>query len=262
MDRQDAVSIDRSAMDGAQATSLYPLTGDFLAGRLRHTLATDDLAELEGAVQAPATLADGQRLIARGEQARQATMLVDGFLLRSINRDGKRFIVGLHVPGDFVDLHGYVLKRLDHDIVAAGPARIAQVDHERLDAITRDRPALAKALWFATLLDAAIHRQWIRNLEALDAPQRIAHLYAELHHRFSLIGRNVSRALRTPFTQTDLGDMCGVSAIHANRAVGRLRELGLAEIRRGDLYTNDWKALEAYAGFDPAYLYGSNPASR
>lgn len=213
-------------------------------------------------MQEPLALPDGARLIANGELANRATMLVDGYLFRSIERDGKRFVVGLHIPGDFVDLHGFVLKRLDHDVVAVGPARVAQVEHERLTEISRERPSLAKALWFATLLDAAIHRQWIRNLEALDAPQRIAHLYAELHHRFSLIGRNVSRALRTPFTQTDLGDMCGVSAIHANRAVARLRELGLAEIRRGDLYTGDWKALEAYAGFDPAYLYGANPTSR
>jgi CRP-like cAMP-binding protein len=243
-------------MHGAHTTQIYPVTGDFLAGRLRHTMDAENLALLEHAMDEPRIIMDGALLIARGELASHSTMLVDGFLLRTIRRDGKRFIVGVHIPGDFVDLHGFVLKRLDHDIVAAGPARIVQIGHPRLAEITSERPALAKALWFATLLDAAIHRQWIRNLEALDAPQRIAHLYAELHHRFTLIGRNVSRALRTPFTQSDLGDMCGVSAIHANRAVGRLRELGLAEIRRGDLYTSDWTALEVYAGFDPTYLYG------
>lgn len=243
-------------MHGAQQTSEFPLTGNFLAGRLRQRLGDDDLRHLEALVGPSRVLSDGEILIARGKIAHHATILVEGFLFRAITRDGKRFIVGVHVPGDFVDLHGFVLKRLDHDLVAVGPARIAQVAHERLNAVTQERPQIAKALWFATLLDAAIHRQWIRNLEALDAPQRIAHLFAELHHRLDLIGRNVTRALRTPFTQSDLADMCGVSAIHANRAVGRLRELGLAEIRRGDLYTADWSALEAYATFDPAYLYG------
>ena len=60
-------------------------------------------------------------------------------------------------------------------------------------------------------------------------------------------------------TQIDLADMCGVSAIHANRAVGKLRELGLGEIRRGDLYTSDWDALREYAQFEPDYLYGDGP---
>lgn len=243
-------------MHGTAHTSPAPLTGGFVGGRVRDQLPDEDRGELESLLSETRVIGDRQTLILRGEKAHRATLLLEGYLLRSIARDNKRFIVGVHVPGDFVDLHGLILKRLDHDILAVGPARIAQVSHEDLDRVTRERPAIARALWFATLLDAAIHRQWIRNLEALDAPQRIAHLFAELHHRLTQIGHNVNRALRTPFTQSDLADMCGVSAIHANRAVARLRELGLAEIRRGDLYTSDWKALEAYAGFDPAYLYG------
>ena len=50
-----------------------------------------------------------------------------------------------------------------------------------------------------------------------------------------------------------------VSAIHANRTVGKLRELGIAEIRRGDLYNADWSALKDYAKFDPGYFYGDGP---
>jgi CRP-like cAMP-binding protein len=248
-------------MDGISASAQYPLTGGFLAGRLRGQLSSDALARLESLVGKPRMLADGEPLIARGEKATSSTILVDGYMLRIIRRDDRRFIVSVHVPGDFVDLHGFALKRLDHDIVAAGPARIATVSHDRLREVTETDPELARALWFATLLDAAIHRQWIRNLEALDAPQRIAHLYAELHHRLGFVGRDGGRTLRTPFTQTDLADMCGVSAIHANRAVARIRELGLGEIRRGALYIGDWGALETYAAFDPAYLYGDGTLS-
>jgi CRP-like cAMP-binding protein len=249
-------------MYAAPLSSAFPLTGDFLAGRLRDQFDGADLAFIEDLMGQPRALPDGELLIARGETVRRATVLIDGFMINRIVRDGRRYIVGVHVPGDFVDLHGFALKHLDHDIVAAGPVRIAQVERDRLRDVTIERPSVARALWFATLLDAAINRQWIRNLEALDAPQRIAHLYAELHCRLALIGRNVSRTLRTPFTQTDLADMCGVSAIHANRAVARIRQLGLGEIRRGDLYTADWNALESYAGFEPGYLYGqAGPSS-
>ena len=244
-------------MHGPQYAPELPLSAAFLAGRLRGDFGPDDLASLERRLTGPRTLPDGERLVTRGEAVTKASLLLDGFVFRAIRKEERRFIVGVHVPGDFVDLHGYLLTHLDHDLVAAGPARIAQIDHASLRDVTAERPALAEALWFATLLDAAIHRTWIRNLEALDAPQRIAHLYAELHHRLTQVGRTSARALRTPFTQTDLADMCGVSAIHANRAVARLRELGLGEIRRGDMYIGDWSALESYAHFDPGYLYGS-----
>lgn len=210
----------------------------------------------------PFVLADGKQLVARAEALERATILLEGFMFATIRRDNKRFIVGVHLPGDFVDLHGFALKRLDHDVVAVGPVRVAQATHDALRAATEAQPGLARALWSATLLDAAIHRQWIRNHEALDAPQRIAHLFSELRARLSLVGRTANRTLRTPFTQIDLADMCGVSAIHANRAVARLRDLGLGEIRRGALYTDKWAELAAYAGFDPVYLYADDIASR
>ena len=241
---------------GGSTENHVPAGGGFLSRRLRERFDAGDLAALEALAGEPRMLRDGERLIGRREELRRVSILVEGYMVSSILRDGKRFIVGVHVPGDFVDLHGFILKHLDHDVVSAGAAVVVQIDRDAIDRISQERPDAIRALWFATLLDAAIHRQWIRNLEALDAPQRIAHLYAELRHRLMLTGRDVGRALRTPFTQSDLADMCGVSAIHANRAVARLRELGLGEIRRGALYIGDWAALEAYARFDPAYLYG------
>ena len=237
----------------------FPNTGDFLAGRLRDKLDRDDLEYIESLVEERCEAETGKVLLPRGATADVSTILVSGYIFRTIESGNRRFIVGVHVPGDFVDLHGFALKRLDHDVVAAGPITYGLAPHCRLREALEARPRVARALWFATLLDAAVHRKWIQMLEQLDAPRRIAHIYCELHRRHELIGQANARSLRTPFTQIDLADMCGVSAIHANRAVGKLRELGLAEIRRGDLYTSDWQALRSYAQFEPDYLYGDGP---
>lgn len=234
----------------------FPLTGDFLAGRLREHLSPHDLAYIEDLIESVADCGAGERLAETGDSPETSRLLIEGFVFQTIETQKRRFIVGIHVPGDFIDLHGFALKRLDHALVSAGPVRLGCVPHTRLKQVMSERPDIARAMWFATLLDAAIHRKWIQILEQLDAPRRIAHLYAELQERLDLIGRPVTRALRTPFTQLDLADMCGVSAIHANRAVGKLRESGIAEIRRGDLYTDDWKILRDYASFDASYLYG------
>ena len=244
------------AIRGEIRSSEFPLTGEFLAGRLREHLNRDDLRYIEDLIETVEDHGDGTRLLERGTVTEYSTMLIEGYVFRTIDSGDKRYIVGVQVPGDFIDLHGFALKRLDHSIVAAGPIKIGRVSHQRLREVMEERPNIARAMWFATLLDAAIHRKWIQILEQLDAPKRIAHLYAELQTRLELIGRDVPRALRTPFTQLDLADMCGVSAIHANRAVGKLRELGVAEIRRGDLYCDDWDRLKRYARFQPDYLYG------
>ncbi len=244
------------------AGSRLNYTGDFLAGRLRANLPEGDLEYIESLVTQERCLTDREVLLRRGQLANQSAILVEGFMFRTMDTCDRRFIVGVHVPGDFVDLHSFALKRLDHSLVASGNVRVGLANHSRLELAMRERPSVARAMWFATLLDAAIHRKWIQMLEQLDAPQRIAHIYCELQTRLGVIGRPVSRALRMPFTQLDLADMCGVSAVHANRAVSKLRETGLAEIRRGTLYTNDWPGLQRYAQFDAAYLYGEGPLKR
>ncbi|ALG59439.1 MULTISPECIES: Crp/Fnr family transcriptional regulator [Citromicrobium] len=237
----------------------FPNTGDFLAGRLRDKLGHDDQAYIESLISETREAESGEVLISRGTIANSSTILISGYVFRTIESGNRRFIVGIHVPGDFIDLHAFALKRLDHNIVASGPVTLGIAPHQRLRTALEEKPRIARALWFATLLDAAIHRKWIQMLEQLDAPRRIAHIYCELHRRLELIGQANNRSLRTPFTQIDLADMCGVSAIHANRAVGKLRELELAEIRRGDLYTSNWDALREYAQFDGAYLYSDGP---
>jgi len=237
----------------------YPLTGNFLAGRLREKLDSDDLSCLESLVVDERNVRDQETFVERGEMTDTCAMLVEGMMFSTIRSDHRRFIVGVHVPGDCVDLHGFAVGRLDHSLVAVGEARVAIIPHAGIEQVIVERPRLARAMWFATLLDAAIYRKWIQMHEQLDAPQRIAHIYCELQARLELIGHPRARVLRLPFTQLDLADMCGISAVHANRAVSRLRESGLGEIRRGTLYVGDWDALREYAQFEPGYLYGEGP---
>ncbi|MEO0461782.1 MAG: Crp/Fnr family transcriptional regulator [Pseudomonadota bacterium] len=237
----------------------FPFSGDFLAGRLRKHLSHDDLYYIESLFDGTLTLPARETLVERGKRMDISAILVSGFMFRTIQMGGNRYIVGIHLPGDFVDLHAFALKRLDHSIVAVDDTRVAVVQHKKLKEVMDQRPHVARAMWFATLLDASIHRKWIHMMESLGAPRRIAHIYCELQTRLSLIGRANERVVRTPFTQKDIADMSGVSAIHANRAVSKLRELELAEIRRGSLYTDHWSALRKYAGFDASYLYGDGP---
>ena len=244
------------AIRGGIPRTNFAATGDFLSGRLRSRLSADDLQAIEDLVEKIDDFEPGARLVSRNDKAGQCRILNSGFAFRTIEDDGERFITGLFVPGDFVDLHCLSLGSLDHNVDAAGPVKVGVIEQGALREAIAERPGVAQAMWHATLLDAAIHRKGIQVLEQLDAPRRIAHVYSELQTRLDMIGRDVSRTLRTPFTQFDLADMCGVSAIHANRAVGKLRDLGLGEIRRGDFYTSDWQAVKDFARFDPAYLYG------
>ncbi|MDG6079707.1 Crp/Fnr family transcriptional regulator [Erythrobacter litoralis] len=234
----------------------YPNTGRFLAGRLRHSMSQDERLRLEDMVSAVVHHEAGDRIIARGNTCDNSTMLVEGFMVRTLESNGKRSIVSFHVPGDFVDLHCFALKRLDHNIDCIGPATVAQVPHDRIKATMADDPHLSRLLWFSTLLDAALHREWIMKLEQLTTPRRIAHIFSEIGCRLGMVGLGRPDGFDTPLTQSDVADMCGATAIHANRAFADLRRRDLLIFERGRVHIPDCAELHAYADFHPDYLYG------
>ena len=234
----------------------FPLTGRFLMGRSRHAMSEREKQIVEDLIEKVEHLEPGQRLLARGQVSNHSTMLVEGFIIRTIVEQGRRYIVGIQVPGDFVDLHAFALKRLDHDIYALGRITVGYASHDRLKQLHEHDPHLARLLWFATLLDAAIHRQWTLKLQQLKAPRRVAHMLAEIWYRLDMVELGRPNGFRSPLTQIDLADMCGTTAIHMNRALGELRRANLGEFRRGQVTVPDRAAFEAYGSFDPAYLYG------
>jgi len=243
-------------MAGLDETKNYPLTGRFLLGRLRHAMTAEEKDILEGLIEGTERFRTSTTLVERGRLTDQSTMLIEGFMLRTIVEKGQRYIVGIHVPGDFADLHAFALKRLDHNIVTLGETLVGYVSHKRLKEVMARHPHLARLLWFETLLEGAIHREWILKMEQLPAARRVAHVFAELWHRLDLVGLGRRDGLRTPLIQADLADMCGTTAIHMNRALGQMKREGIAEFRRGTLYVSDRSRLEEYAGFTPDYLYG------
>jgi len=228
----------------------------FLRGRRGAQLDEAERARLEAAITEVRTFEPRARLVRAGERLTHSTLLIEGFLCRFIDdRRGLRQLVAFHVPGDFVDLHGYPLQTLDHGIATLTAATIASVPHEALAAIERDAPEMARKLWFATLLDAAIHRAWLFRLGRLDAVGRVAHFLCETNARLVLAGLSDGKRFALGLTQNDLAEICGLTNVHVNRVVRALREEHLCLFRASLVEIPDPQRLAARGQFDPAYLY-------
>ncbi|WP_174279278.1 Crp/Fnr family transcriptional regulator [Sphingomonas bacterium] len=234
------------------------LTGRFLLGRSREALSEDECLVLENAVSSVQELPARYTMMRRGEPVNTSTLLVEGFMCRYLDdRDGYRQLVSMHVPGDFVDLHGFPMKRLDHDLATLGPCKIALFDHKVLAELVERYPHLTRMMWFSTLLDAAIHREWIFRMGRLGAEGRVAHLFCELNARLSMIGLAKDGRFSLPATQSDIAEACGITGVHVNRVLRIMRERDLLLFRSGEAQIRDMGRLRTMAEFDPAYLYGS-----
>lgn len=233
-----------------------PIFSDFLRNRRRDELSADDLKTLETSVHAVQNVPARHSLAISKQPIGVSTYLIEGFICRYMDdREGIRQLVAVHVAGDFVDLHGYPLKRLDHDVATLGPCRIALVRHDAIDQIVRDRPNLTKLLWFSTLLDAAMHREWIFRLGRLDAVARVGHFFCEIEAKLRAVGLSDGKAFSCPLTQADIGEACGMTSVHINRMLKELRERGLMQMQRGRVTIIDLPALRRLSEFDPAYLF-------
>jgi CRP-like cAMP-binding protein len=232
------------------------ITDRFLRHRRGAQLTGDERDVLESAIDRVESVESRQTIVKAGERLSHSTLLVDGFMCRyRDDRRGLRQLVAIHVPGDFVDLHGYPLKTLDHDVATLTGATLAKVPHAALDAIHEDRPKLARKLWYATLLDAAIHRAWLFRLGRLDAAGRVAHFLCETNARLQAVGLSDGRRFAFGITQTDLSEACGLTSVHVNRVMRSLREEKLVSFRSSMVDIHDPVRLVRRGEFEPSYLY-------
>jgi CRP-like cAMP-binding protein len=233
----------------AVATLLLKLRARDLVGREEEEVLRASLAEIR---EHPG----GRTIVRSGATLSASTLLVDGIVCRYKDlADGQRQIMELHVAGDFVDLHGFLLKQLDHNVGAMTPVRVALFPHEALRGITETHPHLGRMLWFSTLLDAAIHREKILSIGRRSAVARIAHIFCELFVRLQIVGLANDARYALPLTQADLADVTGLTSVHVNRMLKKLRDEELLTFRGGEVVIDDWERLQRLAEFDPAYLH-------
>jgi CRP-like cAMP-binding protein len=169
--------------------------------------------------------------------------------------DGRRQIVSYCVPGDLCDLRTTLLPQMDCSIGTISQALVARLSRERLAQITLHSPRLARAFWQTTLVEQAIAREWLINVGQRTAFSRAAHLLCEMFLRLRAVGLVKDNSCEFPLTQTEIADTLALSTVHVNRTLMELRRSGLITLREKHLTIHHLAALEAAAGFDPAYLH-------
>jgi CRP-like cAMP-binding protein len=198
----------------------------------------------------------GDDIVQRGDLTGSVRVILEGVACRyKILEDGRRQILGYLIPGDLCDLHVFLLKRMDHSIAAMARTKVAVISQSSVLDITDRHPNLTRALWWCTLLDEAITREWVVNLGQRTAYERMAHLFCEMYHRLNAIGQASNGSYLLPLTQTGLGDTLGLSTVHVNRTLQDLRAQNLISFKGGILTINDLPALERAGFFNPDYLH-------
>jgi CRP-like cAMP-binding protein len=202
------------------------------------------------------SLKAGQYLVWEGDRPQHACLLLAGFAFRhKIVAGGRRQILSVHMTGDVVDLHNSLLRTADHNVQMLTAGEVALIPVEAVVEIARARPAVGTALWYETLVDGSIFREWIANVGRRDARTRIAHLLCEVALRLEVAGLGSRSGYELPMTQEQLADATGLTPVHVNRTLQALGTDGLISRTKRDIRVADWAALADVGDFNAKYLH-------
>jgi CRP-like cAMP-binding protein len=201
-------------------------------------------------------------ILVEGAAPRSTFVITRGMACRyRLLADGARQILNFLIPGDFFDLHGFLLNSMDHSIGTIGPTRLATIHPNAVIEMVTHHPHIRAALWWSARQDDAMLRERVVALGRRSARGRVAYLLCELVWRQQAVGGSEGDAIRLPLTQLDLADALGLTPVYVNRILQAFRRERLISLEHRRLTLRDVEALQAISGLTPDYLQlGTAPA--
>ena len=84
-----------------------------------------------------------QNIVREGDTPTESCLILEGFACRHNHlADGRRQITAFHIPGDFADLHSFLLGKMDDGVGSVTACKVALVPHSALREITKNYPHL------------------------------------------------------------------------------------------------------------------------
>jgi CRP-like cAMP-binding protein len=200
--------------------------------------------------------APSKYIVRQGDQAKYSCLMLSGYSYRhKITGDGARSIIAVHMAGDMVDLQNSLLETADHSVQTLTQAEVALIPREQVIKLAFDYPKVGMAMWYDTLVDGSIFREWIANIARRDAAARLTHLLCEFGVRLQALGLGDRNSFELPMTQEQLADATGLTAVHVNRTLKELEAQALITRTHRYVAVGDWDRLEKAGDFDDSYLH-------
>lgn len=197
----------------------------------------------------------GEEFIRDGEEFRVCFLIRNGWAIKyKHTKTGRRQIIGVCLPGDFIGLHVNFQRRSIYAAAALTELEVAVIEPMRILEVYQKYPILASGLDWMTVRNFNILSEHNVSLGARPASQRILHFLLELWCRLLVIGHADQDGFRLLMTQEQIADTMGLSLVHTNKNLRKLQREGLLDIRNGHVNFPDRARSIAHADFDERFL--------
>lgn len=218
------------------------------------SLNKDEEEALNGAKIVERLYPAGTIILEEGAVRRSLLLVSSGWALSFKSMaDGRRLVADFPMRGDLLS-NGSIFGTTYRAALAVTDVTTFELALDKELLLMRQTPLLATIFMHLLNRNFGIATEHLANIARRPPIERTAHLLLEMRHRLRIAGLANGQAFSFPFTQSDLADALGLTAIHTNRVLRDLREDGLLIFRGAAVQLLDLEALYGMTQFDEGYL--------
>ena len=190
----------------------------------------------------------GTEIIRAGEESLELYTLYSGWAFRFKNLpDGRRQILNFLLPGDLLGLQAAIFDAAQHGIEALTDVELCLLPRQKIWHLFGQMPELAfDVTWLGARGESHVDENLL-SAGRRTAAERIAALIIILYKRADALALVADHTFAFPLTQQHIADALGLSLVHTNKTLARLRRLGMYTQTNGSLTLSNPRVLERVA---------------
>jgi CRP-like cAMP-binding protein len=189
-----------------------------------------------------------------GDPVSSVKLLKSGWIVSEVQLlSGSRVIADIFLPRDFIHLP-MIEGTARTSARTVDAVRVSEFPRALFMGMVERSPQLGAIVRAAHRLAEAARLEHMVRLGGLSTMARTAHLMLELGHRLNPGQETGALSFHCPLKQSDLADALGMTPIHVNRILRKLRVLGLMSFEKKLVTIPDYQRLCRLAEFNAAYL--------
>lgn len=190
------------------------------------------------------TVDAGTPLMLEGSNSPQLYTALRGMGIRSKTlSNGRRQVVNFVFPGDFLGLQAALMGEMGHSVEATTPMTLCVFDRSELWTFFQHNPERAYSLTWLAAVEEHFLGDSVTTLGQRTALQSIAWALYKVFKRCEGVGLTLGNVMELPFRQQDLADALGLSLVHTNKTLTKLREMQMATWSDGTLHLTNPEGL-------------------
>lgn len=211
----------------------------------------DELAFMHSFKSGELNVDPGTTFLQEGMPSPQLYTVLEGQGLRYRSLEcSQRQVINFALPGDLVGLQAAIMGEMAHSVEATTPMKLCVFNRSDLWRLFERHPDRAYDLTWLSAIEEHFLGDALVTLGRRTAKERIAWALTRLYMRLRAVGLDRNGVVPMPWRQRDLADALGLSLVHTNKTLQRLRREGLARWMDDELVIPEIAALAQHGGID------------